>query len=439
MGLGDIAKGIGDWIVPEPLEDAAGAVGDFIMPEPAEDLAGGLVHGGQTAASLAGGAAKAARYVTNPYNWDDIGSAAATAGSFVYNNPGKSWDVAFEVGRHVVKEEILDPQNLALNLGLAAATVVTGGGAGAAWMAKLGTAGRAGVSAFRAARASGEGMSAVRAVRAGTTAARASDAAFAALRAERVAARGFRATEATTEATSMLGRAGQKLTKAAEWGPNKAAELRLATGGTSPLSPVARGRGRVADVFEGNAPGMLREAVGDVIRASPFRPAVAGLGTRSSSFANAAYRTNRAENIYGHAEAVETASVVGEEAYQFQKNPEAYVTKKAGLAGIDVGAIKAAYNVFSQGKKVNDLLGEEDKGEEEAPKKAAPRVAAQGYTPISAPEAPTSSFRGARSRGGPGTSRSEYVESDFTVGRLDQFQRGIYDPQSIYEKKAARR
>ena len=415
MGIGDIGRGIGDWLVPEPVED----------------LAGGLVHGGQTAAGLATDAAKAGRYVTNPYNWDEIGSAAATAGSFVANNPGKAWDVAFEVGRHVVKEEILDPQNLAINLGLTAATVLTGGGAGAAWLAKAGTAGRAGVSAFRAARASGEGVSAARAVRAGTTAARGADAAFQALRAERVAARGFRVADATTEATSTFGRIGQKLTQAAEWGPNKAAELRLATGGTSPLSAVSRGRGAVAGAFEGSAPGMLREAVGDVIRGSAFRPSTAGLGTRGSMFANAAYRTNRAENIHGHAEAVETASDVGEEAYQFQKNPEAYVTKKAGMAGVDVGAIRAGYQMFRQGKQLKDALGEEN---ETAPKKRAAPRAADGYTPISTPEAPTSSFRGVQARGGPGTSRSEYVESDFTVGRLDQFQRGIYDPTSIYEK-----
>ena len=70
MGLGDIGRGIGDWIVPEPLEDVAGAVGDFIMPEPAEDVTGGLVHGAQTAASMAGGAVQATRWATNPYNWD---------------------------------------------------------------------------------------------------------------------------------------------------------------------------------------------------------------------------------------------------------------------------------------------------------------------------------------------------------------------------------
>ena len=52
-------------------------------------------------------------------------------------NPGKTWDIGFEVGRGMVKDQ-LDPVNLAINAGLLAATVATGGAAAPALIAKLG-------------------------------------------------------------------------------------------------------------------------------------------------------------------------------------------------------------------------------------------------------------------------------------------------------------
>ena len=175
---------------------------------------------------------------------------------------------------------------------------------------------------------------------------------------------------------------------------------------------------------------MAREMVGDVIRGSVFRPGTAGLGSGASRFARGAYNVKRGEANVGHVQAVETASDVGEEAYQFQKNPEAYLTKKAGMAGVDVGAIRGAYQMFKNAKKLG-----EGEGEEERPK-YMPRDTGGGAAMSF--EAPVSGYRRPREQRGPGTSESEYVESDFAVGRLDQFQRGIYDPRSIYETAGAR-
>ena len=171
--------------------------------------------------------------------------------------------------------------------------------------------------------------------------------------------------------------------------------------------------------------------VGDVIRGSAFRPGTAGLGVGATKLARGTYAVKRGEANASHAQAFETVSDVGDEAYAFSKNPEAYVTKKAGMAGVDIGALKAGYNMLRGAKKLG-------KGEEEEEKKPRPRAAPGDSLAYQSPEASMSTYQRPRANRGPGTSESEYVESDFTVGRLDQFQRGIYDPRSIYEKAGAR-
>ena len=95
--------------------------------------------------------AKGAAWVADPRNLDDIAEGAGKAASFVAKNPGKTWDTAFEVGRAVAKDQ-LDPVNLAINAGLLAATVATGGAAAPAFVAKLGMGAKsleAGVSAAK--------------------------------------------------------------------------------------------------------------------------------------------------------------------------------------------------------------------------------------------------------------------------------------------------
>ena len=101
--------------------------------------------------------AKGAAWVANPTHWDDIAEGAGKAAEFVTENPGKAWDTAFEVGRAVVKDQ-LDPVNLAINAGLLAATVATGGAAAPAFIAKLGMGAKsvsAGVGAAKGLQAAG--------------------------------------------------------------------------------------------------------------------------------------------------------------------------------------------------------------------------------------------------------------------------------------------
>ena len=80
---------------------------------------------------------KGAAYAADVTHWDDIAGGVGDAAKYVAKNPGKTWDVGFEVGRAIAKDQV-DPVNLAINAGLLAATVATGGAAAPAFIAKLG-------------------------------------------------------------------------------------------------------------------------------------------------------------------------------------------------------------------------------------------------------------------------------------------------------------
>jgi hypothetical protein len=84
-----------------------------------------------------GNVAKGAAWVANPTHWDDIGRGVGNVAEFVAENPGKTWDMGFEVGRSILKDQ-LDPVNLAINAGLVGLTVATGGAAAPALLAKVG-------------------------------------------------------------------------------------------------------------------------------------------------------------------------------------------------------------------------------------------------------------------------------------------------------------
>src|SRR5262245_44501595 len=140
-------------------------VGDFIVPESVEDWAGGVAHGIGT---IAGGAG----WALNPTHWDDMVRGTARGVNWVAEHPGQAWDTGFEIGRHIVKEELLDPKNLAINLGLTAASIATGGGSSGLLAARMLKMGKAGATAFRAARSAEEGASMVRAIGAGVRGAR---------------------------------------------------------------------------------------------------------------------------------------------------------------------------------------------------------------------------------------------------------------------------
>jgi hypothetical protein len=124
---------------------------------------------------------KGAAWAVNPTHWDDIAEGVGKGVEFVAEHPGKAWDTAFEVGRAVVKDQ-LDPVNLAINAGLIAATVATGGAAAPAFIAKMGLTAKsaeAGLSAVKAIDTVGDvakaASTATKAVEAGSTALKAAD------------------------------------------------------------------------------------------------------------------------------------------------------------------------------------------------------------------------------------------------------------------------
>lgn len=423
MGLGDFLGGVGDALVPEAVEDMAGAAVHGVS-----SAATGLVHGVETAVDTVGSVAQGAGWALDPHHWDDIQHGIGAAGSFIAQHPGQSWDIAFEVGRHVVKEELLDPKNLAINLGMLAATTLTGGGAGAAWIAKIGEGARAGIGAVRAARGVEEIGALSRAGRAAGSAMAASETAWKAARAERAAMSGVRAGEAVSEATGMLGRAAEKVTDVAEFMPRQFARARQAVTGNE-LGVVARGRASLAGTFEGSSPGLAREMVGDVIRGSKFAPSVTA-GQSGARFAQSAYAVHRGQANIGHVEAVGTAGTVGENVYQIKKNPEAWAAKKAGVGAADIEAARAGYRTLRGAQKLKENLGE-NKTEE---KKAPVPTYGEGfvnYAPVGDMPSMPSTFRPTRSLG---TSEEDYVESDFTVDkdRIGSFRRGMYSGQNIY-------
>lgn len=95
---------------------------------------GDFVQGiGEAAANVG----KAAAWTANPTHWDDIGRGVGNVAEFVAENPGKTWDMGFEVARSIAKDQ-LDPVNLAINAGLIGLTVATGGAAAPALLAKVG-------------------------------------------------------------------------------------------------------------------------------------------------------------------------------------------------------------------------------------------------------------------------------------------------------------
>ena len=424
MGLGDFV----DDLVPEAVENVAGAAVGGVA-----DFGVGVGRGAQTAAGLVGDIAQGAGWVANPYHWDDIQHGVGAAGSFLVNNPGKVWDVGFEVGRHIVKEEILDPQNLAINVGLLAATTLTGGAAGAAWAAKIGKGVRSGASAFKAARATGEGMSVARGTRAALETMRASEAAFKAVRAERIATTGLRGSEAIAEGTSAAGRIGSKITDVAEFMPRQFAKAREFVTGNE-LSYLQRGRRGLAESFEGSSPGMMREAVGDVIRGSAFRPGTAGLGAGGAKLARGTYAVNRGRANVSHVEAVEDGQRRWRGGLRVPEEPRGLRRQE----GRDRWRLTSALS--GPGTTCSATPRSSGRGKRRRRSSASLML---DRLPMATPRSPSPrrryrAYRGQQASRSLGTSESEYVESDFAVGRLDQFQRGMYDPRSIYETAGAR-
>jgi hypothetical protein len=129
---------------------------------------------------------KGAAWAANPAHWDDIAEGAGKAAEFVVENPRKTWDVGFEVGRAMVKEQ-LDPINLAITAGLTAATFATAGAAAPTLLAKMGLTAKSATAGAGAIKGTQVGTQAARAVKTADTAADAAKAAKAAADAAKAA------------------------------------------------------------------------------------------------------------------------------------------------------------------------------------------------------------------------------------------------------------
>src|SRR6185436_9232320 len=164
---------------------------------------GDFVHG---VGEAVGNVAKGVAWVARPDHWDDIAEGVGKGVEFVAEHPGQAWDTAFEVGRAVVKDQ-MDPVNLAINAGLIAATVATGGAAAPAFIAKLGLGAKsleAGLTAAKVGETIAEGAKVADTVIEGAnavkTGAQAVEATTSAVRATETAAEAGRAVSTGTKA-----------------------------------------------------------------------------------------------------------------------------------------------------------------------------------------------------------------------------------------------
>lgn len=369
MGLGDFFSDIGEGIV---------------------DTATGLAQGAATVVTHLDDVGRGAGWLANPYHWDDVAEGVGNVGQFIGEHPGQIWDTGFEIGRHMVKEEILDPKNLAINLGLTAATVFTGGGAGAALATRL-TGG-----ALKAVKAGEEVISATRAGRAVMTGLRAARESETAIGAARWAERGMSALEAPTRA---------------------AAQVRKAVTG-SELGVIAGGRGRVANRIlgeAGDAAGLGRRVTAEVVRGSVTRPTLAADATASTrAIANLGYVNARQSRFKGLAHSAETGGTIGREMYKANKNPYAYAYGKAD----EVGLVDKAQQYVAR-KAMSGVKNLFDKDEEKEPKRRAspaeePISTGPSYSGITA-GAVVPSRTSSRSLT-PDVEESEYVSSAQVIG-----------------------
>jgi hypothetical protein len=332
MGMGDFLSDIGDAIVPEAVED----------------WAGGISHGAQAVAGMAGNVAQAGMWAANPTHWDDIGRGVGAAANFVADNPGQTWDIAFEVGRHIVKEELLDPKNLAINLALTGATLATGGAAGAAWLAKAGKT----------------GMTAIRSTRVGARVLRGAKEAEGAVAGARALSTGAKWADRTGDVIGDARDARRMVDRIDSFiSPNARLE-----GLKAQFSPGYRARGAIANRIEGQAPGIGRQMFADYVRQSATKPVFTeGASKAAQTIGTNVWRAKRVGVKVRQGQLIGAAGGAGEEVFQATTNPLGYAIGKARAHGYDPvslaqkalkgGATKAgmkALDASSQGRQRRD-------------------------------------------------------------------------------------
>lgn len=289
-------------------------VGNFL--DDVGSTATGIVRGVGTAVTHLDDVARGAAWAANTRHWDDIGRGAGKAAGYVADHPGQVWDTGFEVGRYIVKDQLLDPKNLAINAGLLGLTMATGGSGGAALIGKLASGARTGRGAVTAARV----MTA------------AEDAAEVA-RGASGAIKGIKAVEEVAD-VSKASRALSRVDDLLEMGPRAGSRVRQMITGKPQSWGMAR-RAQVAGRIEGQAPGALRTMVGDYVRQSSLKPTASGSAIGDFVSTNA-WRARRVNTLLGKGGATETAGDIGQMAYDINKDPVRFATEAAMKQGYDV-------------------------------------------------------------------------------------------------------
>ena len=336
MGIGDFFQDIGDALVPESVENWAGGV------------AGGV----STIAGQLGNVAQGVGWAANPTHWDDIGRGVGNAAEFIAENPGQVWDTAFEVGRYVVKDQLLDPKNLAINLALTGATIATGGGSAGILAARAAQWGRAGNAAFRAAKGAEAGTSMMRAGRLAFQGARAAENAGDVVGAARVGGRLSR----------FMGKADDVLGKEVEFRQGARSFLSEHTGGliNKQGSVGTRARNWAAEKIAPEGAGLGRQVLAQSVGVNPARPVLSGVSGGSQGLANTAWRARRANMYQGRADVVSEAGHVGRDINQAVNDPLKFAMRKSrehGYEPLDYAAQAGKYLAKKAGAKVMKEMG----------------------------------------------------------------------------------
>ena len=221
--------------------------------------------------------------ITNPIqSAEAVRHAATETGQFIYEHPGQAWDIAFESGR----DYVTNPWNIVIDGGLLAASLYTGGGAGAGLVTRM--AARTGrvLNSTRVGRQVVRGVGSAQRIRHATTAAEVAEGANAVYRPGRVMSAVDTALELQPRASS-------------------AVRTRL---GLNEFGATSRARTALGNKIGTGNEGW-RAAVGDWVRDSSYRPGsvsrhtgqLVGAPLSESAGANRlatqAWRTSRAREL----------------------------------------------------------------------------------------------------------------------------------------------
>lgn len=294
MGLGDFISGaahsVGNWV-----EGAAEGVGTVVTH--LDDVARG------------------AAWAVNPTHYDDIARGVGNAAEYVGEHPGQIWDTGFEVGRYLVKDQLLDPKNLAINLAFGAAGLATAGGASGLLAARVANWSREGLAAVRGVRSLEEVASGARAIEGGIGAAEAIESAT-------TAARGAGRVERFMTRADEVMQTGSRATRAAR-----------ESVGLKPLSYVSRQRNALAATMAERG-GVAGQILGQSVGVSTARPVIEG-SRAGQAISDVMWLNRQKGRIESGAGTVSKLGEQGRDLTQAVNDPLHFGIRKANEHGYD--------------------------------------------------------------------------------------------------------